>query len=134
MDDVDVDCAVCGETASPEEWCRDPVCAACGTEHVVPRLHWAREACERGLVAGMSLEDVVDRFGLSDDEALDLLVALGCPADAALDVDRVVLRGRVRSEWRRAIDRTREDERAGYRRVREVLEGYGVEFEPPEDD
>lgn len=127
----EVDCAECGEEAPLDRWLEDPLCSECGQEHVVPRLATAVEAAREGEAEGATLEEVVEGFRLHSGDAVDLLMALGCGAEAAVDVERTVVEGRVPSEWRRLVGRTRAGLEESYDEAEEVLAGYGVSLEPP---
>ncbi len=126
-----VDCAECGSEAPLDRWLEDPICADCGQEHVVPRLATAVEAVRQGEAEGATLQDVVDGFRLDSGDAVDLLMALGCGAEAAVDVERTVVERRVPSEWRRLVGRTRAELEESIREAEDVLDGYGVTLQPP---
>lgn len=127
----EVDCAECGEASTLDRWLEDPECHDCGQEHVVPRLTTAVEAAREGEVEGATLQEVVEGFRLDGGDSVDLLMALGCGAEAAVDVERTVVGGRVPSEWRRLVGRTRAELEESYDEAEEVLAGYGVELHPP---
>ncbi|MDY6775127.1 MAG: hypothetical protein SV253_03475 [Halobacteria archaeon] len=129
LDDA-IDCADCGVERSLRDWIHDDgVCDSCGCRHVFSRIHAALRSATDGELEGWSLEEVVEEFGLSDDEAVSLLVALGVSHSAAVDIERTYLGDWPRSEWRRLIGRTRESEREDRRETREKLEEYGIETE-----
>lgn len=129
--DRPVDCAECGGEQRLERWLERPVCPECQQEHVVPRLATAVDAVRNGEAEGANLQEVVEGFRLEEEGAVDLLMALGCTAQTAVDVDRTVVRDRVPSEWRRLVDRTRDQLQAGFEEAEDVLAGYGVELHPP---
>lgn len=131
--DTTVDCVECGSEYTLRQWRDSHRCRGCGEPHEIPWLVHAVEAVERGVCSGSTLTEVVEGFGLSGDDAADLLMALGCSAEAAVDVERTVFDGRVRSEWRRLVNRTREKELENYSEVADVLEGHGVTFQPPDE-
>lgn len=129
-----VDCADCGATHPLEDWIEaDDDCPSCGTAHVVPRLPAARRALEQGDFDGGTLTDVADGFGLEGGDVVDLLLAVRCDPAGALDVARVAIGGRPRSEWRRWIGETREQELENVARVERVLEEHGVAVDYPEE-
>ncbi|MDY6780424.1 MAG: hypothetical protein SV760_07760 [Halobacteria archaeon] len=134
MLDSEADCAECGGRHSLGDWLReDGSCPDCGADHVVPRLRLAVEAVEKGDFDGRELGEVVDELGLSSEDVTNLLLRLGCSAEAALDVQRVVFSGWERSGWRRFVGRTREEERRNLKEVEEELDAYGVEFDFPDE-
>lgn len=127
----EVECVECGAEAPLDQWLEDPTCLDCGQEHVVPRLATAVGAVREGEAEGATLQEVVEGFRLDHGEGVDLLMALGCHAEAAVDVERTVVEGRVPSEWRRLVDRTRAELRESYGEAEQVLAGYGVSLQPP---
>lgn len=131
--DEPVDCAACGRVRPLRDWIADDDCPSCGETHVVPRRPTARRAVERGDYEGRRVERVVDDYDLGVTGAVDLLLALGCDASAALDVARVVVDGRPRSEWRRWIGETREEERRHIDEAERVLGAHGVVLDFPEE-
>lgn len=132
--DERVECAACEATQRLSEWiASDGRCGACDEPHVIPTLPAAERAVTSGDFEGRELCDVVDAFDLDAVGTTDLLLALGCSAAAALDVSRVVVDGRPRSEWRRWIDETRSEEADQIAEAEAVLDSHGVELEYPEE-
>lgn len=131
--DSAVDCAACGTVHPLRDWIGDGDCPTCGEAHVVPVLPTARRAVERGDYEDVEFRAVVDDYRLAVADAADLLLALGCDASAALDVARVVVDGRPRSEWRRWIGETREQECRRIAEAEEALAEFGVSLEYPEE-
>lgn len=124
-----VECAECGDRHNVAEWIsEEDSCPSCGTPHVVPRLHAALKALQQGSLEGMSFEEVLDMYGLDHDGAANLVLALGASADAAFDLERT-LEGWPRSEWRRFIDRTRDEERRHINELEQVLGNYGINLD-----
>lgn len=131
--DEPVVCTGCGTVRPLRDWMADDDCPSCGETHVVPRLPTARRAVERGDYEGQRFERIVEDYRLGTTGAVDLLLALGCGADVALDVARVVVDGRPRSEWRRWIDETREEEKRHVDEAERVLGAHGVVLDYPEE-
>lgn len=131
--DEDVDCAACGTVRPLRGWMADAACPDCGEPHVVPRLPTALEAIERGDYESRRFGRAVAEYGLGVDGAVDLMLALGCDPAAALDVGRVVVDGRPRSEWRRWIGETREEEARHIEAAEEVLGEHGVVLDYPDE-
>ncbi|MDY7082808.1 MAG: hypothetical protein SXQ77_10480 [Halobacteria archaeon] len=124
--DQPVECTECGDERRLADWIENDVCPECGTAHLVPRLHVAVDAIESGKLEGWKFQDLLEKFGLDHDDAANLLLVLGVSAEAAFDVERTVVQEWERSEWRRLIDETREEEREHFEEVERVLSRYGV--------